>query len=54
MNTLKAYVKPLAWMAVRALKEIAMRMLALLLGFIIAIPTIFVWFWIQDTFNIRF
>lgn len=54
MKIIMAYAKPLAWMAFRAAKEIAMRMLALLVGFLIALPTIFAWFWLQDTFNIRF
>jgi hypothetical protein len=54
VKIIMSYARPLFWMGVRVLKDITMRMLALLPGFIIALPTIFVWFWLQDTFNIRF
>lgn len=45
---LMSYAKPLSWMALVLLKSLIMRTLALLLGFVLASPVLFLTFWIQD------
>lgn len=49
-----SYVVPLSWMALGLLKKLLFHMLSLLLGALIAIPFLMLFFWLQDTYNIRF
>lgn len=54
MTTLMSYVRPLSWMAWRLLVKLGKHLLALFLGFIISIPLMYLMFWFQDMFHIRF